>query len=118
MRPPPFQTAAHIRLIRGRGVVMRVVLAMAVALSLVSIAAADQAEGWIRKHTEIAAQDLNAALQSFAAERGIAMVYRAEVVSKVNTPGASGDLTLDEALTELLSGTRLTYKYLDDKTVT
>lgn len=97
---------------------MRVASAMAVALSLVSASVADQAEASIRKHTEIAAQDLGTALKTFAEARGLAMVYRAEVVSKFNTSGASGELTADEALRALLSGTALTYKFLDEKTVT
>ncbi len=34
------------------------------------------------------------------------------------TSGATGSLTAVEALTQLLTGTGLTYKYLDDKTIT
>lgn len=97
---------------------MRIALALAVALSLVSASVADQAEASIRKPTQIAAQDLGSALKSLAENRGLAMVYRAEVVSKLNTGGASGELTTDEALRALLRGTQLTYKFLDEKTVT
>src|SRR5262249_17998231 len=40
------------------------------------------------------------------------------LVDKLHTQGATGELTADEALRDLLRGTGLTYKYLDDKTVT
>jgi len=36
----------------------------------------------------------------------------------VRTRGAVGEYTADEALTQILSGTGLTYRYLDEKTVT
>ncbi|MBL8266542.1 hypothetical protein, partial [Steroidobacter sp.] len=77
---------------------MRVALAVAVALSLASVAMADQAETAVRKSIEIPAQNLGTALKSFAKERGLALVYRAEVVNRIHTGGASGNLTLDEAL--------------------
>ncbi len=97
---------------------MRVALAVAIAMSLVSVVAADQAAASIRQRTEIPAQNLGTALKSFAEERGLAMIYRAEIVGRVSTRGANGELTLDEALRALLSGTELTYKFLDEKTVT
>src|SRR5262245_55995040 len=116
MRPPHFLTADHMRLTLGRGVIMRVALAVALSLALVSASVADQAQASIKKHTEIAPQDLGTALKTFAQDRGLAMIYRAEVVSRLNTSGASGELTTDEALHALLSGTELTYKFLDEKT--
>lgn len=97
---------------------MRVAIALAVALTLVSVATADPAEASIRKQTLIPAQNLGSALKSFATERGLAMIYRAELVDDLTTGGATGELSVDEALRALLSGTELTYKLLDEKTVT
>lgn len=97
---------------------MRVSLALALAMTIVSIATADPAEASIRRQTNIPAQNLGTALKSFATERGLAMIYRAELVQEVNTAGAVGDLSVDEALRALLSGTQLAYKLLDEKTVT
>jgi len=51
-------------------------------------------------------------------ERDFQVVFRTDLVGEARTSGAAGDLTLDEALKQLLTGTGLTYRYLDDKTVT
>ena len=39
-------------------------------------------------------------------------------VRDIRTNGANGNMTANEALQQLLSGTGLTYRYLDDNTVT
>jgi outer membrane receptor protein involved in Fe transport len=72
----------------------------------------------MRKATAIHAQGLETALQLLAKERDFQVVYRSEVVGDLRTDGAVGELTFDEALTQLLSGTGLTYRYLDEKAIT
>lgn len=79
---------------------------------------ADPANAAIRKTTSIGAQGLAPALQLFAKERDMQVVYRSELVIDRQTPGASGDLTVEETLTQLLNGTGLTFQYLEDKGVT
>ena len=98
---------------------MRVTLAVAVAcLTLVGLATAGDAKAAIRKETHIPAEGLGPALTKLAKEFDFQVLYRTEIVSDLKSPGAVGTLTSDEALGKVLTGTGLTYKYLDDKTVT
>jgi iron complex outermembrane recepter protein len=98
---------------------MRVGLAVALAcLTLGGLAAAGDATAAIRKETDIPAEGLGPALTKLAKEFDFQVLYRTEIVSDLKSPGAMGTLTSDEALSKVLAGTGLTYKYLDDKTVT
>jgi len=98
---------------------MRITLAVAVAcFSLVAVTTARDTEAAIRPQTNIAAQGLAPALRTLAKERDVQLVYRTELVSDHQTSGAAGALTFDEALTQLLSGTGLTYRYLDKSAIT
>jgi outer membrane receptor protein involved in Fe transport len=85
---------------------------------LAGLAAAADATAAIRKPTEIAAQGLGPALTVLAKQFDFQVLYRTEIVNNLTSPGAIGALTSDEALGKVLKGTGLTYKYLDDKTVT
>jgi iron complex outermembrane receptor protein len=93
-------------------------IATAVSLAIINLAAASEAAAAIRKSTNVPGQELGPALRSLARERDFQLVYRTETVGKVRTSGAVGELTSDEALTQLLNGTGLTYRYIDDNTVT
>ncbi len=102
---------------------MRLKIAMASAcLSAVALwaatATADPARASVRKHTEIPAQALGSALQALAKQREFQIVCRADLVVDMYAQPISGELTSDEALQRLLAGTNLTYRYLDDKTIT
>jgi len=119
MKLSPHWTTATTSLVRGGGVLMRLtVLATAVCLSIVGVAAGAEAEAAIRRPIRIAAQGLAPALQLLAKQRDVQVVYRSELVGDRRTGGAAGELTFEEALTQLLSGTGLTYRYLDEKAVT
>ena len=94
---------------------MRLAVATAVAcLSLTGFAAATLGQAAIRKPTFIPAQSLASALTALAKERGFQIVYVAEEVDSIQTPGTSGELTAEEALAQLLRGTGLTFRSLDD----
>ena len=95
-------------------------LSVAVALcGLCSLSfAADPAHASIRKDTNIPIEELGSALQTLAKDYDFQVLYRTEIVKDLKTHGAAGSLTSDEALTKVLSGTGLTYKYLDGQTVT
>ncbi len=98
---------------------MRLSVAIAVTcLATIGLSVADESRASISKHTEIPAQDLASALQTLAKERGFQVVFVSEDIGSKHTEGAVGDFTPEEALTQLLKGTGLTYRYLDDKTVT
>lgn len=66
---------------------------------------------------EIGAQPLLAALQQFTEQSGIQVVYAAEIGSGVQSPGASGSFASAEALSRLLTGTGLTFRFISPKTV-
>src|SRR6202034_68989 len=95
-----------------------VVVAAAVSLSVVGLSAAQSSAASIKKPVNIQAQGLETALQLLSKETGLHVVYVSEDVNPRTTKGASGALTQDEALTQILGGTGLTYRYLDDDTVT
>lgn len=97
---------------------MRTMVAAAVAcLTLTGLTLADNARASIKK-TTIAPQPLGSALQTLSHDRDIHLVYISEDVNALRTNGATGDLSMDEALTQILSGTGLTYKYLDENSIT
>lgn len=98
---------------------MRMSVATAVACVLTTgLSVADQAAAAIRKATNIEAQGLAPALRLFAKQRDIQIVYRSDLVGGRQTSGAAGELTVDEALHQLLNGTGLTYRHLDDDGIT
>jgi len=98
---------------------MRLSIAAAAAcLSIVGVAAANHAAAAIKKFTDIPAQELGSALQTLAQDRDFQVVYLSDAVDKVKTSGAVGEFTADEALKKLLKGTGLSYRYLDEKTIT
>lgn len=98
---------------------MRMSVATAVAcLMTTGLSVADQAKAAIRKTTSIEAQGLAPALRLFAKQRDIQIIYRSDLVGDRQTGGAAGELTVDEALRQLLTGTGLTYRHLDDDGIT
>jgi iron complex outermembrane receptor protein len=112
-------TATLTSLFRGGGCFMRLsVVATCLSLCLTWFAFAADAKASIRKDLAIPAQELSPALQDLAKQYDFQVLYKTELVTNVHTGGAVGTLTSDEALGKVLSGTGLTYKYLDDKTVT
>jgi hypothetical protein len=102
---------------RGRISAGGLVLVFALALCLLEIVAAGDSPSQIKKRTNISAQPLGAALQALARDRDFQIVYVSEVVNVLRSHGAVGDLTSQEALQQLLHGTGLTFRYLDDETV-
>jgi iron complex outermembrane receptor protein len=95
-------------------------LSVAVALSCFCTVsfAADPPHASIEKNTHITSEGLAAALETLAKDYNFQVLYRTEIVKDLRTRGAIGTLTSDEALTKVLSGTGLTYKYIDAQTVT
>ena len=98
---------------------MRLGVAVAVvSLSIIGLAVADDVRASVRRPTNIPAQGLGPALQALAKDRNFQVVYVSEEVANVRTQGAVGEFTSEEALRQLLRGTRLSYRYLDEKTIT
>ncbi len=93
-------------------------VASVVCHSVVGVATADSTGTSVRKLTHIAAQDLGPALKQLAQSRSLQVLYLSTTVRDVQTRGANGDITANEAFEQLLDGTGLTYRYLDENTVT
>jgi hypothetical protein len=119
MKSSPLWTMAINDLLKGRGALMRTaVVATAICLSIVGIASADEARAAVRKTTHIQAEGLGPALTTLAKDFDFQVLYRTETVGQLRTQGVAGLMTATEALEHVLNGTGLTYRYLDDKTVT
>jgi iron complex outermembrane receptor protein len=98
---------------------MRLSVAIAIAcLTLIGLSFADESQASIKKLTNIRAESLSVALQTLAKERNFQIIYVSEEINALHTQGAVGEFTPEEALKQLLNGTGLTYRYLDDRTVT
>lgn len=92
-------------------------VAVAVSLALVGLSFADSASAVGRRMTSIPEQDLSSALRELAREHQFSVLARSEIVRDVRTAGAVGEFTTEDALRKLLSGTALTFQYLDEKTI-
>ncbi len=66
---------------------------------------------------DISPQPLNKALNEFADQSGLQVVYRTELVSGIASGGTRSPNTDDEALSQLLASTGLEYHFINDRTV-
>jgi len=78
---------------------------------------AGPADASIRKLIDIPAESLGTALKSLARTEDIDVMFASDDVAELHTSGLTGNFTLDEALSKLLVGTGLTYRYLGTNTV-
>ena len=90
--------------------------AVVIVTLLAGFAANAEVASSLRKPTHIAAQELGSALQLLARERDFQIVYASELIGHVRTEGASGDLTAEEAVEQLLRGTGLSFQHIGDST--
>jgi|AGTN01.3.fsa_nt_gi TonB-dependent siderophore receptor len=67
---------------------------------------------------DIAAKPLPQALTEFSAVAGLRVLYTAEEPFNAASPGLSGSFTAEQALSRLLSGTGITYRFTNPTTVT
>lgn len=72
----------------------------------------------VRVETHIQAQSLVTALEEFSRERQLQLVYATDEVATLSSAGATGNLSAAEALQKILAGTGLSFRFLDDNTVT
>lgn len=66
----------------------------------------------------IGKQPLYAALNALAEQAGVQFVFTEEMVKGLSSPGASGQLSLEEALSRVLQGTGLGYRLKGGNTIT
>ena len=97
---------------------MAAIAASLLACSIVVCRADDAVAVVQRRPTHIAPQELGPALKLLAQTRSLQVLYLSSTVRNIQTHGADGDISADEAFRQLLEGTGLTYRYLDEHTVT
>jgi iron complex outermembrane recepter protein len=100
------------------GWIMRCTVLAALSCALLSVTLAAPADAFVRKSISIPPESLDLALRTLAKDRHLQVLYRADLVQNIRTSGAFGSLTSEEALTKVLMGTGLSFKYLDPQTVT
>ncbi len=99
---------------------MRTLPSVVVCLTLglgCAAAAADAVEPAARLTQPIDAQPLTSALKVFAQQTGLQLVYVSEVVAGLQSRGADSGTSTEQALRQLLSGTGLTFEFLNERTV-
>ena len=72
----------------------------------------------MKKPIDIPWQPLAHALRRLVTERDMQLIYSSALIESRQSHGASGELTSIEVLARLLGDTGLTWRYLDEKTVT
>jgi iron complex outermembrane receptor protein len=111
--------SARGSLVRGGGVLLRTtVISTLIAFSMLGVSAAADSDAAIIRPVDIPAQPLGSALETLAKTRGFQVIYFSDDVDSLRTLGASGPLTADQALSQLLSGSGLSFSHLDASTVT
>src|ERR1700688_1330460 len=98
---------------------MRITVTVAaLCMTIVGLSMVEDVHASIKQTTNIPAQALAPALQSLAKDRDFQIVYDvSEDIGDRRTEGAVGEYTPEEALKQLLRGTGLIYKYLDENTI-
>ncbi len=74
-------------------------------ICVMALAAAICATGAVAGSFDVPGGDLNAALNAYAKQSGLQLIYSGEAVKNVQTRGAKGDLSADDALARILAGT-------------
>lgn len=101
---------------------LRIALACMVAVApCATFAQTDQAEATIRQRVvdiDVAPQSITTALIDFSKQANVQVLMPAATVAHLVSGGAQGRMPLQEALDRLLSGTSLTYRIVDESTVT
>jgi iron complex outermembrane recepter protein len=93
------------------------VMTAAVCLCLIGLVNADDVHAAVSKQTNIPAEGLGPALQTLAKDRNFQIVFVSEEINGVQTQGAIGQFTPEQALKALLKGTGFTYRFYSDHEV-
>ncbi|MEJ1964476.1 MAG: secretin and TonB N-terminal domain-containing protein [Gammaproteobacteria bacterium] len=67
---------------------------------------------------DVSSQPLGRALNELAAQAGINIYFSPPDVQGKQSPPLKADVSTDDALTQLLAGSRLTFRHLDEQTIT
>jgi len=80
------------------------------------LAAAPSSEP-IKYHFKIDSQPLGAALQQFAKQSDVQIIFFSQVTEGFQAPALDGSYTIPGALEMLLSGSRLIFRVINPKTI-
>jgi iron complex outermembrane receptor protein len=71
----------------------------------------------IKYHFQIDSQPLGAALQQFAKQSGVQIIFFSQVTEGLQAPALKGSYTIAGALEMLLSGSHLIFRVINPKTI-
>jgi hypothetical protein len=71
----------------------------------------------VAHHFKIDSQPLGSALQQFAEQSGIQIIFFSQVTEGLQAPALNGSYTVSDALEILLSGSRLIFRVINPKTI-
>jgi hypothetical protein len=71
----------------------------------------------VKYHFKIDTQPLGTALQQFAEQSGIQIIFFSQVTEGLQAPALNGSYTISGALEMLLSGSRLIFRVINPKTI-
>src|ERR1044072_7114120 len=93
-----------------------VLLAAAISLSLITNVYSQDREP-VKSAFDIPAQSLADSLRAIATTTQTSVLFDDKAVAGRKVPGIKANLTVDQAMTEVLKGTGLTYRYLNERTI-
>jgi iron complex outermembrane recepter protein len=71
----------------------------------------------VKYHFKIDSQPLGTALQQFAQQSGVQIIFFSQVTEGIQAPALNGSYTISGALGMLLSGSHLIFRVINPKTI-
>ena len=116
------ETPAKWGITRNRQVFIKSAMLLCLGSTAVAAPSVVQAENLTASRDSqifnIGAQPLYSALSALAEQSGVQFVYDAGLVKGINSPGVSGQYSLEGALKHLLTGSGISYQFNSGNTVT
>ena len=88
-----------------------------VAIAWITRLAAAPSSEPVRYQFKIDSQPLGIALQQFAKQSGVQIIFFSQVTEGLQAPALNGSYTISGALEMLLSGSRLIFRVINRKTI-
>jgi iron complex outermembrane receptor protein len=87
------------------------------AIAWITRLAADPSSEPLKYHFKIDSQPLGTALQQFAEQSGVQIIFFSQVTEGLQAPALDGAYTISGALEVLLSGSHLIFRVINPKTI-
>jgi iron complex outermembrane receptor protein len=87
------------------------------AIAWITRLAADPSSEPVKYHFKIDSQPLGTALQQFAEQSGVQIIFFSQVTEGLQAPALDGAYTISGALEVLLSGSHLIFRVINPKTI-